>query len=238
MGKKMASLVLVVLLALLALAPAALAAATAVVDLPASYSGLNVRQGPGLSYDVVAWVLDGDKITVTDYGTTWSKIKISKNGKTGYIKNIFFDASDEPGEPDEPDDPAPSTPSTGSSYDVGRVTAKYASSYINMRKGPGTQYATVGSAKSGTRLKLYDLTGNWYYAVTSSGLKGYISKNYVGLGANYVTTARVNFRKTPNGALIRTLSSGTNAWVTSVSGGWSKAKVGSSTGYLYNSYLR
>ena len=227
MGKKSLCLLLTVLLAALCIAPQALATTSAVVDLPSTYTGLNVRSGPGLSYDVVAWVLEGDRITILEPGNTWSLIKIAKNGKSGYIKNCFFDESGDP-----------ETPPTGASYDVGRVSAKYASSYINLRKGPGTAYPTVGSAKSGTRLKLLGGEGNWHYAETVSGLRGYISRNYVAAGAPCTTTARVNLRQSPNGSVIKTLPYGSSATLLSVSGSWSKVKSGSTTGYVFSRYLR
>ncbi len=52
-------------------------------------SGLNIRSGPGSSYEVVASASNGAKITVLeDSGTGWYKIDYG-GGKTGYVSSSY-----------------------------------------------------------------------------------------------------------------------------------------------------
>lgn len=230
MKNKMLSLVLTLMVALTACMPVAMAGTpTSFVDLPSGYTALNVRSGPGTNYSVSGWVIDGDEIDLLSIGDTWTKIQVLRSGRVGYIKNAYIDDLQSGGSSS-----APSTPSTSGTATAGRVTG----SGVNMRKGPGTSYAKVTTLYSGTPLKLWDSSGNWYYASTLGGTKGWISKTYVATGYTARTSARVNLRQSPNGTLIRTLSTGTQVTVQSITGTWSKVKVGSTTGYVFSKYLR
>lgn len=227
MKKKLVSMLLVLLMAAMVIAPAALAAASATVKLPGNYTALNVRSGPGTDYDVVGWVQEGSKVSILEKGDVWSKVELAKSGKVGYLKNMYLNTSGG----------SSSTPS-GSGYDVGRVRANNAGSYVNMRKGAGTSYAVCGSLKNGTAVKLLGSSGNWYKIQTMGGQTGYMSKNYIASGATMTTTAGVNMRKSPNGAVIKTLAKGSSVTVTRVEGSWSVVKSGKSTGYVFSKYLR
>ncbi len=65
------------------------AATTATVKTPAKDGSLNVRSGPGIKYAVAGWVKNGYEIQVLADGA-WSKIKVIKTGKVGYIRNIYI----------------------------------------------------------------------------------------------------------------------------------------------------
>ena len=51
-------------------------------------------------------------------------------------------------------------------------------SNLNVRKGPGTNTAVLGSLPKGTKVTVYSIAGNWAY-VTSGKLTGYVSMNYL-----------------------------------------------------------
>ncbi len=228
MGKKMACLVLTLVLCLTVLMPAALAGTpTSFVKLPAGWTALNVRAGAGTNYAVVTWVKDGDEIDIIHQGSTWSKITVSRNGKTGYIKNTYIkDLSENPA--------TPSDPGTVGTASAGSVSGNR----VNMRKGPGSGYAWVSTLTKGTKVQIWGESGNWYFITTLSGTKGWMSKTYIASGYSMTTSANLNFRQSANGTVISTLSAGTTVEVISITGGWSKVKVGSTTGYVYNKYLK
>ena len=223
MKKKLTCLVLTLVLCLTALMPAALAGSATSVTLPKGWTALNVRAGAGTNYDVVTWVSDGEQIEVIKEGTSWSKITVARNGKTGYIRNAYI--ADLGGSSSDPDTTGTATAGTVSGGSV------------NMRKGPGTGYGKITSLTKGTKVQIWDESGNWYYVSTLSGTKGWMSKTYISLGYTMTTTANLNFRKSANGTIIRTLAKGTQVEVLSVTGSWSKVKVGSTTGYVYNKYI-
>lgn len=225
MGKKLGVLMLVLALCLGGFAQGALAGTpTTYVVLPQGMSALNVRAGAGTGYGVVTWVYDGDEIDLIKVGTAWTKITVIRNQKTGYIKNQYID---------EISDPVPD-PQPKGACEAGRVTG----GGVNLRKGAGTGYATVAKLASGTRLKLWGDDGNWMFVSTLSGKSGWISKTYIAKTYQAVTSARVNFRKSINGALIKTLPVGTKVTVTEMDGTWSKIKVGASTGWVFSKYLK
>lgn len=229
MGRKLGVILLALMLCLGAFAPvAAIAgASTTYVTLPSNMSALNVRSTASTGSDVVTWVCDGDEIELNKVGSEWTKITVLRNGKSGYIKNKYV--LELPKNPS-----APETPSKSGAAQAGTVTGKG----VNVRKGPGSGYAKVTSLASGSKLRIWSQSGNWYFVTTASGKDGWISKTYVKLTYAAVTTARVNFRQSINGKLIRTLPVGTNVTVQSISGTWSKVKVGTTTGWLFSKYLK
>ena len=224
MKKKLVALVLAMTLCLLAVAPVAVAeTATSFVKLPSTMGGLNVRSGPGTNYKVAGWVVDGDEIDLNKVGSTWTKINVLRTDKTGYIRNNYIE--------DLMDEAAPSTSGTAT---AGRVTGNG----VGLRKGAGTGYFRVARLSMGTKLKLWDERGNWYYVTTLSGTKGWVSKTYVADGYTMTTSAGVNLRKSANGKIVKTLAKGTKVSVQSITGGWSKVTAGSASGYVFNAYLR
>lgn len=224
MGKKLTALVLALVFCLTLALPAMADGATTSVKLPASWTALNVRAGAGTNYDVITWVSDGEKIDVVKEGATWSKITVARNGKTGYIRNAYIENL--PGDVIEP--------STDGTALAGAVSG----GSVNMRTGPGTGYGKVASLTKGAKLRIWEESGNWYYVTALSGEKGWMSKTYISLGYAMTTTANVNFRKSANGTVIETLQKGTDVEVVSVTGSWSKVKVGSTTGYVFSKYIQ
>lgn len=67
---------------------------------------------------------------------------------------------------------ASSPPSTGPIY---RVTAKNA---LNVRSGPGTSYAKLGTLTHGTQIEVYSISNGWA-TISYSGKTAYVSMNYL-----------------------------------------------------------
>ena len=188
-----------------------------------------MRGGPGTEYEKVTYVKNGQSITVLEKGEVWCKIKVDSSGKVGYIKGKYIVSGSAP-------TPAPSS---GGVYDVGRVVTKYANSRVNLRKGPGTKYAINGSYARGAIAKITGSDGNWYIVRMRDGQSGYMSKNYVSIGASGKTTANVNLRKGAgtNYGVIKVIGKGGSVTVLAVAGNWVKVKAGNATGYLYSKYV-
>lgn len=92
---------------------------------------------------------------------------------------------------------------------------------------------------------LADSTKGWAYVSRLDGTKGYCSINYLKVGdgslvtMSGITTEEVNFRKGPSTDYdsIKLLSKNTDFTVVdNTSEYWVKAKVGSTTGYIYRTY--
>ena len=196
------------------------------VKTPYEDGSANVRKGPGTNYAVVAWVRNGQKITVVKNEGAWTKIIVDATGKTGYIKSSFIAEEAQPIE----------TPV----YALGTVTTRYEHSNVNVRKGPGTKHAVEFALSSGTKMRILGESANWYLVKTEDGKTGYISKNYTQLGAKGETTANVNLRSgtgsnTPSLGIVK---KGTSVTLLGVSGSWTEVNVNGNTGYIYTRFVK
>jgi len=57
---------------------------------------------------------------------------------------------------------------------VVRVTA----ASLNVRRGPGTRYAVIGTTRRGVQLTVRGASGGWLKVVTPRGVVGWVSSNY------------------------------------------------------------
>ena len=113
-------------------------------------SVLRMRKGPGTSYDIIAKLVCGTGCTILSSNGNWRKVK-TFDGKVGWVY---------------------------ASYLKKEATAKVTASTLNVRKGPGTSTAVIGSFKHGTKVTVKYTSGNWAY-VTANGLTGYVSLTYL-----------------------------------------------------------
>ncbi len=227
-GKKLLGMVLVLMTVLCVLAPAY----AEIVKTPQEDGSLNVRKGPGTQYAVVAWVKNGQRITVIENTKPWAKIMVDANGRIGYIKQSYIVSND---------DSSWENPSSGSaSYELGRVKTKYASSYVNVRKGPGTGFETAFKVQSGADLSIMGESGNWYLVKTENGKIGYISKNYTAKGIPAQTSANVNLRSGAGTAFAShgVIAKGEKVVMNAVKGNWTNVTVNGATGYIYSTYIK
>lgn len=227
MKKKILALVLALLLSCAAFSPAL----AEYVKTQYQDGSLCLRKGPSTSYATVGYVQNGQSITVLSRGSTWTRIRVDVNNKVGYIKDKYIVYKSKPVVPDDDDD---------GKYDIGRVVTKYASSTVCLRKGPGTSYKSITTLKSGTRVKILGSSGNWYLVETSSGKRGYMSKNYITRGTTGMTTVRLNVRKGPSTSykIVTTLAKGEPVTITGMNNGWAKITCGKVSGYVSAKYLR
>lgn len=147
--------------------------------------GLNVRSGPGTTYDVQDSLKNGDSVTimeVTDNG--WYMITyIGKDGKesTGYVKSDYVTAKegDTPAvEPSEDPSPSPS-PDSGSLKPGSKGKIVGAASGLNVRSGPGTTYSILASLFNGNEVTILEDAGNGWYKIAYSGANGKETVGYI-----------------------------------------------------------
>lgn len=126
---------------------------------------LNVRKGPGTGYGIATTVKRGEVYTIVgeSSGTGASKWLKLKSG-VGYISADYCERTDG------------GATSAGTSYVVTVTT-----DVLNIRKGPGTNYATAGSVKRGEAYTIVEEssgTGASKWGRLKSGA-GWISLDYV-----------------------------------------------------------
>jgi|GEM_PF-6703100 len=124
----------------------------------------------------------------------------------------------------------------------------YATTNVNVRKGPGTKYAILGYLTTNEVATKTGTSGKWT-KISYNGATAYVSSSYLraykGTDSGAVTSgASVANTTTPvysgpgsSYAQLGTLTSGQSATVVGTVGSYSIINWGTGTGYVYSSYL-
>ena len=124
---------------------------------------------------------------------------------------------------------------------TGKTTAK-----LNVRKGPGTKYAKMGTLSKGAKVEVITKLPSGWYKIKYKGTYGYVLGKYVKLNtpqqdekviATGKTTAQLNVRKgsSTKYAKIGSLSKGAKVEIVSkLSNGWYKGTYG----YVSGAYVK
>ncbi|MCC3866874.1 SH3 domain-containing protein [Terrisporobacter mayombei] len=198
-------------------------------------SSLNIRKGPNTTYTKVGSLKKNAKFTiVAKTDNNWYKIKFNKG--YGYVSSQYITIAINKPEPSE-------TP-----YSVAGTT----NDNLNVRKGPDTTYAKVGSLKKNTKVTIVaKSSNNWYKIKLNSGY-GYVSSQYITIANNkpdpsetpYSEAGTVNdslnVRKGPDATYAKVGSLKKNAKVTIVAktdNNWFKIKFNNGYGYISSQYI-
>lgn len=127
--------------------PAWAAGETAVV----AGSAVNVRNGPGTNYTVVAQANQGDKLNVLGQSSDWYNVGLA-NGGQGWIAGWLV-----------------SIEKPSSVVSSAEQVAVLNGNGINIRGGPGTGYGIVTQGGSGDRYPVLEKSGDWVKVQLSSG---------------------------------------------------------------------
>ena len=95
-------------------------------------TNLNVRSGPGANFPIVDTLEDGTPVEIFEIQGRWYRIGDNRWGYGRLIKII--------------------------EVKTGRVTAPY---FLNVRKGPGTNYSKINKIQRGTLVKIFAQEGKW-----------------------------------------------------------------------------
>ncbi|MEN6391537.1 MAG: N-acetylmuramoyl-L-alanine amidase [Syntrophomonas sp.] len=109
--------------------------------------GVNVRSGPGFSYDVITSLAKDTSVSVLQSKSGWSQIEWQQ--MSGWIADMYLDRD-----------------GNGTFQTTLQVSAELA----NLRSGAGTSYPKVGEAKRGDILFLVKNEGEWYQVKAPQGL--------------------------------------------------------------------
>ena len=141
----------------------------------------------------------------------------------------------------------PCLPISAHAASTGTTTA-----YVNLRTGPGTDYAILETVPLGAQISILD-TGNpgWYRVTAPSGNSGYMCSDYIlasggDAGTSTVlftarTTAFVNLRAGPGtgyGIYLTVPLGDTVSVLDTANAGWYRVQYGSYTGYMSADYLQ
>ena len=118
-------------------------------------TALNVRSGPATTYSVIGQVLQGNDVKIVDKTGNW--LKVNYKNTTGYVSgayvsSIYNEAKTE-------------------GYVMGCNT-------LNVRSGPGTEYARKGSLVNGTKVHIISTSLGWS-KIIYNGNYAYVSASYL-----------------------------------------------------------
>jgi len=134
-------------------------------------NGLNVRSGPGSSYEKVASLANGSKVTILASENGWYKVDYG-NGKTGYVSADYVKVS--------ANSSGGSSSGAASSVPANSTgTISGAGSGLNVRSGPGSSYEKVASLTNGSKVTILASENGWYKVDYGNGKTGYVSSDFV-----------------------------------------------------------
>ncbi|MDD3410921.1 MAG: SH3 domain-containing protein [Eubacteriales bacterium] len=207
-------------------------------------SKLNMRSGPGNSYDVVRQ-FDGDRyVMVIAKGDYWFYVSI--DGYTGFMSTDFLADGLKAAR-----DISGGGGSGGTAYAV--VANPRSTQRLNLRESASTSSRALAQLSNGMRLSRISQGAEWCGVyVDSLGLSGYVMTQYLKLynlpssptkTVYHPQGSYVNLRKSPSltGSVVARLSSGSSATVLAPGSEWTKVQCrvngGSATGYVLNYFL-
>ncbi len=137
-------------------------------DIYYATTALNVRSGPGTKYSIVGSLNKNQQVTRIGKSGNWYKL-LTTDGSTAYASASYLKLYKyATNGKDQCED---TTVSTSGYY--------YATTGLNVRKGPGTGYKIVDGLNKGDRVVCLGKSGNWYKVRTARGIEGYCYKSYL-----------------------------------------------------------
>lgn len=200
-----------------------------------SASALNMRSEASTSSSIVTCLPRGAVVVVTGQSDGW--YAVAYKGYAGYMSAEFL------------------TFSTSADAALGNGTVT--GNAVNLRSGPGTDYAVVGSRDKGASLSVTGVSGSWY-KVDLNGSAGYIRSDYLSLdsggtspapsaggaadgasGSGVINASYVRLRSGPSTSydILGTYNAGKTMTVTGDAGDWYKVSCDGAGGYVYKTYL-
>lgn len=125
-----------------------------------STNNMNVRTGPGLSYQVVTKVQKGDHFSLLMEEGDWYQIDLG-SGEKGWVANWLVDKS-------QNRSPSKTIATSGTIQ----------TNNLRVRSGPGTSFSVIGSLNKGETVQILNQDENWYKIKGPFG-NGWVSKEYV-----------------------------------------------------------
>ncbi len=192
---------------------------------------LNVREGPGLSYQVISVVKRGDQFSVIEEKSDWIQVSLNSSGKKGWVaawlvkKHSAVEAS----------------PSKS-----GIVTANQ----LRVRSGPSTSYKVVTTLTQGATVTINKTESNWHQIKTSS-VTGWVAAEFIeeiksdtgGSSSSQqtgkITANNLNVRSTAStsGTILGKLQKGSTVSIQSVESNWVKIQYNGQAAWISKEFV-
>ena len=221
---------------------------------------LRVRSGPGADYDIVAYLNNGDTVTVLSVEGDWAQIRTA-DGQEGYVSTEFLqmeeaDAADTAATAEDASEAdtaeqaeAAGTAEEAAAADTGAQAEGERSAVVStsngrlrVRSGPGADYDIVAYLNDGDTVTVLSVEGDWAKIRTADGQEGYTSAEYLIIeeapAAEAATEAESEASAGANYDIVAYLYNGDTVTVLSIDGDWAKIRTeNGEEGYVSVSFL-
>ncbi|NLT94091.1 MAG: SH3 domain-containing protein [Clostridia bacterium] len=179
-------------------------------------SNVNVRQGPGTQYARIANLSAGQFVKILGEKDNWFQIQLA-DGTKGWTAGWLISLENQ-----------------------GPEKAVVEGSVVNIRKGPGTQYAVSGQVKAGTELSVLKRENNWILVMLPNGSQGWIAdwlvkvSRVAGAQAAVINGSNVNIRQGAGTTypLLFQLNKGDQVTIKDQKSGWYLIESSKGTGWV------
>ncbi len=144
---------------------------------------LRVRSGPGADYDIVAYLNDGDTVTVLSVEGDWAKIR-TVDGQEGYTSAEYLIIEEAPAAEaaTEAESEASAEAGTAAEQEAeGTAVISTESGRLRVRSGPGANYDIVAYLYNGDTVTVLSIDGDWAKIRTENGEEGYVSVSFLNM---------------------------------------------------------
>ncbi len=193
-------------------------------------STVNIRSGPGLSYNVTGSLKKGKKVTIVSESGEW--LKISTGSETGWIAAWL------------------ARKTSSAAKNVSGQTAVSSVDHLNIRAQANLSSSVLTQMSAGDQALILSDAGNWL-KVDFRGVKGFVSKQFIttkeqssktpaptksDVSSFEIAVDALNVRKQPSlsSAIQRTVKKGEIFPVKSIEGNWIEIKISDKqNGWVY-----
>lgn len=118
---------------------------------------VNIRSGPGLSYETTGEIYEGQELNILEEDNQWYKVRLS-NDQVGWVASWLVEEQEV----------------TTENQRYGRITAPS----VNIRKFATTDSDIIGTVNQGTQLQVLFQQGDWIQ-VSYNGHVGWVHASYI-----------------------------------------------------------
>lgn len=204
--------------------------------------GLNVREAPSLSGELITSVKNGASVTVLQKGKEWSRVAVGD--KEGYVASQYLSFETAA---------APATPAKPATGKVATVNNPKDTQVLNLRQTASLDAKVLAYYKNGVKVTVLSTSGDWCKVQVEDGKLGYMMKKYLKTTDETAevkdftaTTMNVNGGKIVNfrekaslkAKILKTVPVGTKVTVKEHGTDWCKVEVDGEEGYISTWFLK